>query len=594
MVIASADAAAYSTSPTENRAKQKFLWIQGGSSQRIPYIYWAIPNLIGFTVTNAWVELYQERVGTSADRTITAQLIAEQWGESTLTFNKQPTVAGPTSSTTVTGAGTVGRKITIDVTTQLQAVAAGTPWYGLRFTTDATNGIYVRSRQSSKQQPVLVIEYVMTPPAPTNLRPSSGRAVSIPRPTLMFQVAPGVTHYQLQINDVDDFTTPAVDTGEQVYTVGLYPTTVDMAVDDDRYFRVRAKNGAGWSAWSDTAYYTRKTKPVPSIVLPAAAPNNQVGDTTPAFAHTLVGVQKAYQYFVTDADGAVLWDSLRQGGAIMSRTPATPLPLTLGQIYDLHVRTEDDELREATPGDPVWAEAVRSFTFALDAGQAPVTALVGEQSDERPWWRLQWSRSIAPDKFEILRDGVTVAVVDAADALISGTSYEWVDREVPPLVDHVWEVRAITDGSTSATNPTDTGMVKTTGVWLGSVDGAHIVKITTEGTPDPVRWEPDEDVEEFRPAGSTVVHLVTHGIRGRQGDLQGFVKPYQGQTVAAARSAVQAMRPPESRYGTEMILTRGDETVRVTWAGVMTDRLHTHVTKFELQARLFEVPRAVA
>lgn len=410
-----------------------------------------------------------------------------------------------------------------------------------------------------------------------------------------------IVHSTETIN-VGDLGAPTFDTGDRDGTVGLWQLERDVALDEVVWYRVFVRRDGEWSEPSDPTYFRRVAKKPVTILNPGVAPDDYVTEPTPPFIWVSED-QDGYRALVTDPldHTRILWDSRRQGGDAQTVTPRTPLGLTIAGQYRLEVRTWDDVPREDTPDDPSYAVDERLFTFALSGTVAPVTSIDVTQPDERPWARVAFTMPTASDQVEVLRRRVdepdapltSLGVFTTADLHVSGSTYAFIDRLVPPQADHEWVVRRLVNGATSAGNPSKVGRVMAYGAWLCSLDGAHAIKITTEGN-DPVRWSPDENVELQRPVGGRVAHPVTHAIFGRQGDLSGYVRPWKGQSLREAKIATAAMRPPIAPYGTPMVLTQVDEAVRVFWVGVVTDRRHEFVEKFGIEAELHEVPDGVA
>jgi hypothetical protein len=220
----------------------------------------------------------------------------------------------------------------------------------------------------------------------------------------------------------------------------------------------------------------------------------------------------------------------------------------------------------------VYAVAERIFTFDLSDTVSPVTAFTVTQDSPRPWMVLSWTSSTAPDAFAIQRDGETVFVTaDATDLLVSGTSYEWVDREAAPEAEHTWTVLRIVNGVTSDDNPTVTASYSSVGVWICTTDGAHAFNIAGDQG-QVVRWDADELVSLYRPFGASRVHLVTQSVFGRAGSVAGYADPFPGETTADVRAEIDAMRDRDVYpYGTPLVLTMVDTVTRIIWYGVVVD-----------------------
>jgi endonuclease/exonuclease/phosphatase family metal-dependent hydrolase len=419
-----------------------------------------------------------------------------------------------------------------------------------------------------------------------------------PEPTAVGLLDSGnASDHNLIWADIDYVTATATvaDLGEITYNTGAtlsttprHTLTRDLAEGEIFAWQVRVKDETDWSGWSEVAFFTRVSALAVSITNPAAAPDNFVSEPTPPFSWITVGQQTAYRVIITDPEDKtnILYDTRRQGGSDQSWTPPSNLPLEDGRDYRLVVRVEDDVVREATPGDPTYTQVERIFTFDLTTAVAPATNFDVIQVDERPWATVSFRMSTMPDAVELRRDGRSLGTFDPADLLVSGTTYEFVDRTATPFREHTWSVRRVVNGQTSKTNPAFTGKIESEGVWLSLPDGS--ISVCVSG--DPVEWSADEVVELFRPMGATRARIVTHGVFGREGRLNGFVEAIPGITYEEQRTAWYALAN-RSRfpYGTEMVLTQSDGVTRVFWSNVLTVERSEFHDDFGVSATLNEI-----
>lgn len=115
-------------------------------------------------VTSASLDLSMSQApGTS--RTYEARGVTASWGESTVTWSNQPSVAGSATSTTATGTSS-GVTLSWNVATDIQAFIGGTANNGWRIA-DTSEGALVavgstfgaRERASAAERPRLVVAY---------------------------------------------------------------------------------------------------------------------------------------------------------------------------------------------------------------------------------------------------------------------------------------------------------------------------------------------------------------------------------------------------------------------------------------------------
>lgn len=522
--------------PTRNYAGLTYLTVSNaGSNRRIFYIYFSRPFPLGATIVSATLKFYQTASATGGSRVLDTRLLAGPYQESKLTWDNRPSSVGATASSGALGdGGGVGREWPVDVTALMQSVSDGAGWYGLSVATTNTTPLSFFSREAAQFQPILEIEWADEPGIPSVLAPSNGRAVSVARPILRFDFSDvsgdtSMAGYQLQMNlGAEDAVSPDYDSGVVAANVPEHLVTFDVAAAEVWFWRSQTQDAAGlWSGWSDWVSFTRTAKPTLTITNPAVAPDDFVSESTPPISWTATG-QVAYQVFITDPVDTteVLWTS----GKVTSTDNSVTLPdlvtpiLSPGGTYSVTVRVWDGVERESTPGDPVFVEASRVFTFDLSVSVTPVSSFTVTGAAPRPEAVLGWTRATAPDSFTILRDGVTVAEnLVPADLLVSGTTYEYVDTAAPPRgAGHEWSVLAVVGGVSSDSNPTASLTLSPEGIWLSKPDGSLSLLIGGDG----FTAEPHEDSTVHSPLGATNPVLITQAIHGRRGHVDGFLRAH--------------------------------------------------------------------
>jgi hypothetical protein len=122
---------------------------------------------------------------------------------------------------------------------------------------------------------------IAIPPVPTLIAPANG-ATNIPlTPTLSWNASSGATSYRLQISTNSSFTTMVYDLSN--LTATSQPLN-DFTSNTLYYWRVRASNTAGTSAWSSVRNFRTLTQiaipPTPTLVTPANGATNIPLSTT--------------------------------------------------------------------------------------------------------------------------------------------------------------------------------------------------------------------------------------------------------------------------------------------------------------------------
>lgn len=331
---------------------------------------------------------------------------------------------------------------------------------------------------------------------------------------------------------------------DDVSFVGGSAAWAGMADGQTVFWRVQVKDGAGlWSVWSDPVTMTRRVKPTVAISNLGAG---VAYDSSPPIIWSVTGgTQVRYRvlvYHVTDLTRVVYDSKERQSAENAFTIPG-------GYLFDdwtyrVKVRVWDSQNREATPGDPTYAEAQADFHLDTDAAVAGPTGLVASQVGQTPGVVLEWQRSTTPDQFAILRDGKIIRTSDAEDLYVSGTTYRYTSLGARPNWSHRYEIRAIVNGRTSAANPSIFYAVPVEGLWITDRDRGIDVTLWDD---DAGTWEMPDDASVYAPIGGTQVVRVVNGLRGLEGSLSGLLMAGFGKTFRAMEDDLYAIKERPSQ-----------------------------------------------
>ncbi|TKT03448.1 DNRLRE domain-containing protein [Streptomyces lasalocidi] len=568
---------------------------------RYAYLTFAQPFPKGVTILSAKLRL-TTRYAESTSRTVTLKKITQGWMSTKVTWNNKPAVTNTDAKTLTKSTSPQYTVWEFDVTSHMQAVADGALWFGWRIeTSNASSFAQFYSANASVSgrsvKPTLEVVYIEKPSKPTQLAPAGGRVTALAKPVLRFDFtdAQGSTTmqgFQVQMNATNSFTSPSFDTGTVLASVPQLDLndTAFAGLSDGQtiYWRVRVQDDSGlWSAWSDATSFTRRVKPTLTILNP---PANVIDEPTPPIIWSLTGgTQTAWQVIVKNDNG----DWLHTSGKTTSTDTDYTIPAGVIKYnnvnYGLEVRVWDTYNRESTPGDTAWIAAAKTVSYAYDATTDPVTSLTATLQYPKPVVTLTWQRSLAPDSFVVRRDGEIIkAYLEPVDALVSGTTYEYVDYDASPGRTHTYSVDAVVNGKTSSGSPTVTITPKTVGIWLMDPDEDIYVQIldADEGT-----WNMGEEAGIFSPLGGTKSVRVTQALRGYEGSLSGRIAetPDSLGTIQEQEEDIWKLK---SRPGKTYTLALSDISMKVVIGNVVVAPLPTRETikkvSFEFWAQ--EVP----
>jgi hypothetical protein len=556
--------------PTSNYSTARKLGIQSGAA--FAYVYFNRPMPLGAIVTTAKLRLYHDGSWGTGSSTVSARRLSEQLRATRATWNNRPSTTGPAASVTDTGGGD-NKLVEIDVTDLMQAVADGGTWHGFRIETSSGTLRYVTSTEGSTwQRPTLYVEWSEAPHAPTGLSPNSGKAASVPKPLVRFQVTDPLGDTTLaavhvQVADNPDFT-GAWDSGwvttdlpQLDLATTAYPGITQGAVV---YWRVQVRDGAGLeSEWSDDATMTYVPFAAVTIDNPAAGTSPYVADPTPRILWGYAGVQTAWRVMVADASrpSELIADSGKRSGTDVAWTVPNNRALLGSGPYRVTVRVYDNVARD--PADP-YAELTRDFVVQDDPAVTPVSGLAVAQPNPWPGVELTWTRGTAPDSFVVTRDGLTLEPdLLPEDVLEAGTSYRWVDPGAQVWRPHTWQVKAKVNGAQS-TSPVVSLTPKTRGIWL--MDEERDLRVWLAGA-EGGSWSRPEDATAVTVIGATSVTRRVQGLRNYEGSLSGQLVDGYGSTAAEHEAALETMRREPSR---PVVLAVADMSLRVLLGNVQT------------------------
>lgn len=461
------DALANAASPDQNYGRYSRLAVKAdaASDERQSFLFFGRPWAKGSTIVSAVLRLYTHGDWSGGSHTLSVERVAARWAEGTLSWNRRPAVAGAAVTEVISGSPAQGTLVEVDVTSVIQAAAAGSPWFGLRLSLDTSAAVrrfFSSEAAAAEYHPELVVEWSRAPLAPVDLRPSGNRAVSLAKPVLTwrFRDREGDTQSeaQVQIDNDAGLGSPLFDSGWVSTTdsqLDLADTAFGgLAEADVRYWRVRVKDEHGLeSPWSDISQFRRVSKGTLTIDNPGATTD----ETTPPIETTLTGQsQTQIRHILEEDDGTGRFvEVYRRRRVAAPAGSGTPYAINLpegvirrfGRDYRLTVDSWDGVDRVATPGDPV--PTTEQLVFELvgtPAVTAPTNVAVDQEDDGSPGVIVTWDRATAPDYFAVIVDGeILDDRIDPAEASTGGTSYRAVIYSMDPNVAQTVEVRAVED-----------------------------------------------------------------------------------------------------------------------------------------------------
>jgi hypothetical protein len=205
------------TRSTTNYADGTLLRVSAASgAAQYSYIYFARPFPLGATITTATLHLRQASGTLAGSRTVTLRRALASWSVSQLTYANQP--ATDTVAPVLLGRTTpvLNQDWPFNITSMMQLVADGAPWYGIRIETNDALGHAWWSAQAATLKPTLDVTWTDAPEAPSTLSPSGNRSISVSKPILRFDFTDHVGNTalqaaQVQTNATNVWTAPTFD-----------------------------------------------------------------------------------------------------------------------------------------------------------------------------------------------------------------------------------------------------------------------------------------------------------------------------------------------------------------------------------------------
>lgn len=568
--------------------------------------YFARPFPLGTTITSAKLVLYSIASAQAGTVSFDVKRISTAVSFSKVTWTSRPTLyyAGA-ASVSKTGPITSGTVWEADVTTMMQSVALGDPWYGFEISsTTITPSLtfYDTTNAAVQYRPRLEVTWSDAPSKPRSLSPSGSRAISVAKPTLRCDYVDvsgdtAMQSIQVQTNSTAVFTAPAFDSGTVATSTPELDlnTTAFPAMTDGQtvYWRVRVQDMAGlWSEWSDPVDFKRDIKGTLTLTNPSSG-TPIVEESTPPISWTFTGeTQSSYQLTVTRTyqGQATLWTTGKKTGNTTTVTLPTGVLTSPDASYEATLRVWDAKQRESIAGDPAYAEVVRAFTYVPSATVSATTSPTAASVYPFPRVIVGWQRATDPDSFTILRNRQVIAsgLLPAA-VRVSGSTFSWVDTGPSPQTTLVYEVQAVVNGKASASNPTVTTTMRSQGVWLADYDRTNeVVIVGTGGKPayDITYGEASEVVEVV---GGTEIVLVTQSMRGAQGTVSGDLHSNLFGLTTTAQQWRDKLLNIKAKPGRRCWLTLGDRTIQCVIRNVSISPRPSATLSFSVSFEFYQV-----
>lgn len=446
------------------------------------YIFFNRPMIPeGSVITSAVLRIYPVPTAVATVVPLTVHRLTAPFDPNALVWTNLPAVGAQVGTQSRQWYPTGGAPFEIDLTTEVQAMVGGQPWYGWRLTSTGTNVEQAVWGGQSANPPSLEITYTVPPNAPVDLWPNANNTVYAAKPVLTW-VAPGgrantIMSYQVQVAADSAFTTSLYTSNETAGSASMYdlntasPVFTALTNGQSRYWRVRVKNDMGvWSAYSAPAQFTYATAPTLAITAPGASTNVPV----PTVTWTFSGTVAAYQVLVEipsvsteDRAPGVIYDSGIQYGAATSMTiPQGLIRYVSPQQYRIRLRVwaSGTQITSIT-GRPTYFETTVTTAWVPSGMSAPTQIQATQTLPPMPWWNVRWeyTSGVTPDYFVVRleRNGIWLSpdqwLVPANVREGATNWYNWTHYNVRARADVKFEVFAYKAGTgTSTGNPSIT------------------------------------------------------------------------------------------------------------------------------------------
>lgn len=542
-VRANVDAYVDQDFPAKNFGSEGSLRLNGGvgTNDQQAFIFFARPFPLGAQVLAATLRVYL-RGSWAGVRTLTFSRVVDKWGENGIVWNNKPGINALHAVAVVVTDGADGDELEVDLSDQLQDVANGGAFFGVRVvsSTNDDHRLYSSDAPTGGLHPTLELEWSMPPEASTNLRPTGDQAVGIAAPVLTWQYVDKQKDSrqgssQVQVSTVPDFETTVYDSGKVANVDGAWDLSEDgfsMDPGDELYWRVKVWNEHDLAGpWSDGAKFTRVDHGTLTLDNPPAGPGSFVDETTPPIAWTFTdATQKAAR--------VILWHVFENGGTDeLWRFPKTVTDATSvhvpkgllksGKDYRVQVDVWDDIDRHASAGDLNRETVRRTFTYERDGTPDPPLTLTGDVDVTRAAVVLEWTCATMPDYFSVRVDGVEVIDrLDPLDVFVAGTTYRFTWWRADSGTPHEYEIeRVVNDAGKlhhSHGNPAVTVATLAQGIWL--VDDTPGDQLAVQiADKQQVDLSIGQDGETFNTVGGRPPVRIVSAERGYEGSVGGVI-----------------------------------------------------------------------
>lgn len=488
----------------ESRPTHKF-----GSPARLPIfnnlsrIYARVPIdrvPMGATISNAILR-FTSHTTPGGSRMVRVLPITSAWNSS-ITWNKQPTVGAVLFTTTATNPTAWD----LDVTSWAQTRSRR----GLRVDTTGA-GHYLRGSSAARGKPVLVVTYSVGSTKSGGLVPDGG-SVSVAQPILTYAGDDDMTQQKIEFSL--DGITPSASTAwlpasDGRFDASMAPGVQPVLVNGGAgiYWRITTDGPAGPSSPSAWAYYEYDALPTVAFTNPPAS----TPDGSPTLQWTATS-QQAWKATLYGPNGALDSTGWKNDPVTRDWTPSSGVQVPGGAgRFELWVRDAVTPRVIATDA-PIEQHMAREFVTSLAGVAVAIDSLVLSWDDPIP--RLSGTRSTGiPDEVMLVRDGVAVPLWDddgiayrdwapAAD-FFTGNNFSIPDYTSDPRQSHTWSVRTrILPSTISSVGPTVTSSPSTASVWL--------VDPRTDARVEVLGWD-DRPAVEQSTEEQAILHIPING-----------------------------------------------------------------------------------
>jgi hypothetical protein len=281
-------------------------------------------------------------------------------------------------------------------------------------------------------------------------QPGTGTTVSV-LPVLRWSVCNGADGYELQIAEAADFNTLTVNYACQPT---LWQCTTSLTYDKLYYWKVRARRGPAFSAWSSVGFFTTQpADPEPSLESPklSSPVTSSSEDIAPVFRWSVVDGASQYQLALSRSDNFshLLFDQV-----CYANTWKSTVQLDYSTVYYWKVRAASDQLTSNWSSVGVFATRaapVGGSNFGSGGGSSKLSTTTASSSLTSPSPSTSpSSASVPPTSTSPMTSNSTTSGTKTTSPVITGPSPTFMP--------------SITPDKTQSATPTSTGRVTSTGL----------------------------------------------------------------------------------------------------------------------------------